>query len=536
MSKYFWYGRLAETTQRITVRNQQIDKSEYVREIIFNQNSATNELRRSLIEHIKKKANTENLFDRGWSLYFSFGKNVNKRDMLTAKRAPEAKFIMADYIDNHKFIIDERGVASISPAPGRKAWGVLWIISPQDLANLDRVEGINRGFYRRETINTALFTTKAEVMGGATQDEAQAYIYLSNYPEGSVAREGYIEGIIEGLREAAVPEEFFKYYETYIPNGSEVNQVQTKLSDSKTQTQKPKPKESSPIEGFLPADTSLPFFAYGIFKEGELGFDRIQEITRFVEDAFFQHGALLERDGLPLLVDTRDNENRDNDTSGVVGDLIIFHEKNALDGYKRIQDIEPESQYKWGVVEIRQTDFPDERCLANTLVGRRPNVGTAQIHDNCWSINQDPFFRDVIKFCKEKATDDSNAIVKQAALLMAWSALERISAIKYSLKANPEQRISMIGQDGRFLKALATTEKAFGQSHPFRPIQDTRSTRSNSKKTFLFSKPAHAIDYLYQIRNNISHRGKAGYESDMPIIVASLNILVLTIENLLDLN
>ena len=85
------------------------------------------------------------------------------------------------------------------------------------------------------------------------------------------------------------------------------------------------------------------------------------------------------------------------------------------------------------------------------------------------------------------------------------------------------------------MKALATTEKAFGQSHPFRPIQDTRSTRSNSKKTFLFSKPADAIDYLYQIRNNISHRGKAGYEGDMPIIVASLYILVLTIENLLDL-
>ena len=48
-------------------------------------------------------------------------------------------------------------------------------------------------------------------MGGAAQDEAQAYIYLSNYPEGSVAREGYIEGIIEGLREAAVPEDAFKF-------------------------------------------------------------------------------------------------------------------------------------------------------------------------------------------------------------------------------------------------------------------------------------------------------------------------------------
>ena len=93
----------------------------------------------------------------------------------------------------------------------------------------------------------------------------------------------------------------------------------------------------------------------------------------------------------------------------------------------------------------------------------------------------------------------------------------------------------MIGKDEGFLKALATTEKALGQSHPFRPIQDARSTRSNSKKTFVFNQPAEAIDYLYQIRNNISHRGKAAYEGDIPVIVASLNILVLTIENILDL-
>lgn len=116
---------------------------------------------------------------------------------------------------------------------------------------------------------------------------------------------------------------------------------------------------------------------------------------------------------------------------------------------------------------------------------------------------------------------------------MAWSALERISAIKYSLKANSERRIAALGKDQAFVRALASTERKLGQSHPFRPIQDTRSTRKRSQRVFLFSKPDEAIDYLYQVRNNITHRGKGGYEADLPVIVASLDVLVLTIENLL---
>ena len=41
--------------------------------------------------------------------------------------------------------------------------------------------------------------------------------------------------------------------------------------------------------------------------------------------------------------------------------------------------------------------------------------------------------------------------------------------------------------------------------------------------------------YLYQIRNNISHRGKGGYDADIPIIDASLKILILTIQTLLNI-
>ena len=115
---------------------------------------------------------------------------------------------------------------------------------------------------------------------------------------------------------------------------------------------------------------------------------------------------------------------------------------------------------------------------------------------------------------------------------MAWSALEQLCSIKYSLKMDPGEKINKLGNDPAFIKALQHAEKKLGQSHPFRPIYDTRTTSRQPKK-FLFSSPAKAMMYLYQIRNNITHRGKGGYDEDVPIIDASLDILSKTIKNLL---
>lgn len=533
ISKYYWYGRIAETAQSIASRKDNVPRVELAREIIFNQIAATNELRRMLIEHMKKRINSKTLYEQGWRLYFAYGKNVNKNDMLSPNRAPEAKFIMADYIENYKFIIDVRGVASIIEAPGHQAWGVLWAVSPNDLTNLDRAEGISRGFYRRETANTSLFSSSAEMMAGAENEQSEAFVYISNSAKGSVAREGYIEGIVEGLRDAHVPEEAFSYYESYIPITEEKKEAinQSILS---AESKKQKQVTSEPLRtGFMPADKTLPFFAYGLFKEGEIGFERISEFVKFVENAKFPDGALLERDGLPLLVNTKDPEASDFFYGGVSGDIIIFEHEKSEQAYKRISEIEPDSQYIWGVVEILQMDSGMEPCRANALLAKRPGIGTNPIYSSSWNISDDHFYSDVIAFCRQKASDDSNAITKQAALLMAWSALERISAIKYSLKANSERRIAALGKDQAFVRALASTERKLGQSHPFRPIQDTRSTRKRSQRVFLFSKPDEAIDYLYQVRNNITHRGKGGYEADLPVIVASLDVLVLTIENLL---
>ena len=45
----------------------------------------------------------------------------------------------------------------------------------------------------------------------------------------------------------------------------------------------------------------LPFFAYGLFKPGQLGFLRLRDLVKHSEPDCALQGTLLERDGLPIV-------------------------------------------------------------------------------------------------------------------------------------------------------------------------------------------------------------------------------------------
>ena len=80
-----------------------------------------------------------------------------------------------------------------------------------------------------------------------------------------------------------------------------------------------------------PHDTSLPFFAYGIFKPGQLCFSRISDLVeKTVENTV--GGYLKERDGIPLLI-------LGNNYSRIKGYLIYFRVGKEGDAYNRIVGI-----------------------------------------------------------------------------------------------------------------------------------------------------------------------------------------------------
>ena len=65
----------------------------------------------------------------------------------------------------------------------------------------------------------------------------------------------------------------------------------------------------------LPHDPTLPFFSYGLFRPGQIGYGDIRTYVETSEEGWATHGELLERDGLPLLAEGTDE---------VLGWLIRF--------------------------------------------------------------------------------------------------------------------------------------------------------------------------------------------------------------------
>lgn len=89
-------------------------------------------------------------------LYFSYGSFL---DSETLKRyAPHTRFISRAIL--HHFEVQfnflsktyDGGVTSVEPASGKKALGVLYDVSLDEIKKLDIVEGVPAGIYYRETV------------------------------------------------------------------------------------------------------------------------------------------------------------------------------------------------------------------------------------------------------------------------------------------------------------------------------------------------------------------------------------------------
>ena len=72
--------------------------------------------------------------------------------MLSSRRCPDAIYLGPATLDNHRFLIDKKGFASIEKSPGSNVKGVLWGVSPTDLKRLDLREGVKIGSYRKESV------------------------------------------------------------------------------------------------------------------------------------------------------------------------------------------------------------------------------------------------------------------------------------------------------------------------------------------------------------------------------------------------
>ncbi len=84
--------------------------------------------------------------------YFAYGSNMNWPQM--RRRCPSARFVCVARLVDYGFGITRHsrlrncGTANVLPAKGREVWGVVYDVSDEDLAILDRYED----GYRREIL------------------------------------------------------------------------------------------------------------------------------------------------------------------------------------------------------------------------------------------------------------------------------------------------------------------------------------------------------------------------------------------------
>jgi gamma-glutamylcyclotransferase (GGCT)/AIG2-like uncharacterized protein YtfP len=135
--------------------------------------------------------------------YFAYGSNVCAQQM--AQRCPAASDPRPATLDNHDWLINQRGVATVKPSAGSRVHGVVWLISERDLTLLDHAEGVPQR-YRRDalTVHTA-------------DGPAAAWVYIDHRVRPGTPRPGYLERIIGGALHHGLPEPWVEFLRRWRP-------------------------------------------------------------------------------------------------------------------------------------------------------------------------------------------------------------------------------------------------------------------------------------------------------------------------------
>jgi len=86
--------------------------------------------------------------------YFAYGSNMSSRRLKGRNRAPSAQAKGRARLRDWALVFNKRGSdgsakANIQPERGKVVWGVLFDLPCSELKNLDRVEGLGKGYEHR---------------------------------------------------------------------------------------------------------------------------------------------------------------------------------------------------------------------------------------------------------------------------------------------------------------------------------------------------------------------------------------------------
>ena len=277
-------------------------------------------------------------------------------------------------------------------------------------------------------------------------------------------------------------------------------------------------KNSLSEESFLPENKSLPFFTYGVFRPGDIPFLGIKEYVSNIIKLTIK-GNILVRDGVFLF------EDGENDIEGY---LIYFDAGELQDSaYNFISELEPSKLFEWEQREV------DEVGEFNILYGKKPKSGSEEINyvkadmPN-YSTIQDPYFVAGLELFEDlqignPSSDFRSSFKLQMYYPFLWTIIERFSFLRYGLGLTPTKRTNKLAENIFFIKAIEKFVPDSTKENPSRKIFRSDSPKSKAAELDKTS-PLKCIKYYYQVRNNLTHRGKGRF-SDQDILGKSLSEL-----------
>jgi len=146
-------------------------------------------------------------------LYFAYGSNMYRPQM--ADRCPGSLPVGTASLHGWRFIINERGVATITEAHGHSVLGVVWMASDTHVTALDRFEGVHLGNYVRQKVD----------VHRAVGAPGSAITYVDQRVDHGAPRSGYLERVVAGARSFRMPRRYVSALERWFdPGGSRPRQ------------------------------------------------------------------------------------------------------------------------------------------------------------------------------------------------------------------------------------------------------------------------------------------------------------------------
>lgn len=275
----------------------------------------------------------------------------------------------------------------------------------------------------------------------------------------------------------------------------------------------------------LPPNPGLPMFVYGALKPRELAYEQIDKyVRRTPQPAKVSGAALWIRDGLPLLRLDPDSRKQ---VRGCLLDL-------DLGGYQAVRVFEPLALYEWNTASA----VPDGggRIEVNVVEGKfvvpKGNSvpkGNPEPIGREWRSADDPvlkyapmvafqMFKDLHRGRERERLPESQqsedasywdrCFRLQAAYLLLWTVYERLTTLRYGPLLGPMARLRRLENDDAFREAFSEAGAKIG---------DFVYNSQNLKKVTMRADGSNALDCWYQVRSNLSHRGKGG-SSDSQIL------------------